>query len=260
MIKIKKLFYIPAFIFIQSIFQPVFAQDNPSTSNTTGGIGLSPIRLDISSSQKPLPITVTNSGSEAVTMQASVVNWTQNNGEDVFSDSSDLLITPPLFRLAPSNSKQIVRVGFENTSPTDQLINTEKAWRVFLEQLPDNSTSQTPTGGSQIKIRLRISIPVFLAPSHPVYNLTWKVGTPAIVDGQLNLIANNSGNIHQKIVTLTIKDENGNLLGQLNGPIYVLPGNSKSIKVSLKNSSGNSLHLSSDTEHEANSQTSLSIK
>jgi fimbrial chaperone protein len=99
-------------------------------------------------------VTIRNGGAEPVVVQLEVSSWSQREGEALLAPTTDLLATPPIFRI-PAGGTQLVRVGLRR-APDPQ---RELSYRLFLREVP----SATPSASS-IRITLSISLPVFVTP------------------------------------------------------------------------------------------------
>ena len=62
---------------------------------SAGTIGVSPVRVTLSDSQKIGSLSVRNDGAEPVTMQMEVLSWSQREGNAVFAATRELLANPP---------------------------------------------------------------------------------------------------------------------------------------------------------------------
>jgi len=60
-------------------------------------LGVSPVRVTLSDKQKMDTITVRNDGTEPVPMQLEVLNWSKEDGEDVFTPTRELIVNPTYF-------------------------------------------------------------------------------------------------------------------------------------------------------------------
>ena len=77
---------------------------------SAGSIGVSPVRVTLSDSQRIGSFSVRNDGAEPVTMQMELLSWLQREGSDVFATTRELLANPPIFTI-PAGGSQLVRVG-----------------------------------------------------------------------------------------------------------------------------------------------------
>ena len=62
-----------------------------------GSYAVKPVRIELSSRQLRTTIQVENLGVEPVTVQAHVVAWTANGGEEVQTENDEILLNPPIF-------------------------------------------------------------------------------------------------------------------------------------------------------------------
>ena len=96
-----------------------------------GTIGVSPVRVTLSDSQKIGSLSVRNEGTEPITMQMEVLSWSQREGKAVFAATRELLANPPIFTI-PAGNSQLVRVGLRRAPDAQR----ELSYRVILEELP----------------------------------------------------------------------------------------------------------------------------
>ena len=76
-----------------------------ATVVNAAAIGVSPVRVTLSDKQKIGTITVRNDGTEPVPMQLEVLNWSNEEGEDVFTSTRELIISPPIFTIPAGGSQ-----------------------------------------------------------------------------------------------------------------------------------------------------------
>jgi P pilus assembly chaperone PapD len=195
---------------------------------------VSPVRLELAPGQASTSLKVSNEGDEAKLLQVSIVGWTRQNGEDRYGPNdpdTGLIVTPPLFQVSPAGGSQLVRIGFLRP-PVAGL--TERAWRVIVEEVPKsvaaNPADTATAGAGSIKMRLRINLPLFLAPASPHQDLRWE--GQADTAGELRLVAINAGNVSERIDELLLKSaDQKTQFGRLPGPIYIFPGEHRVLKV-----------------------------
>src|SRR5690554_2907329 len=164
----------------------------------SSGFIISPVRIDLSKDKRVAALKVSNPGDAKVSIQVDVYSWHQTFGKDELEDTSDLLVTPPIFTIPPG-SGQIVRVGLRSQVSADM----EAPYRLHLTEIPSAQT-QTVNG---LSIATRISLPVFVEPldGQAQFKLDWKGELNS--DGDLLLIAQNNGDGHSKITGLTIRTQ-----------------------------------------------------
>ena len=156
---------------------------------SAGTIGVSPVRVTLSDSQKIGSLSVRNDGAEPVTMQMEVLSWSQREGNAVFAATRELLANPPIFTI-PAGSSQLVRVGLRRAPDAQR----ELTYRVILQELPPPPNPDL-TGA---RMTLRISLPVFVSPeieAKPV--LLWQAVRTS--QGALKISLSNKGNGHIQI-------------------------------------------------------------
>lgn len=176
-----------------------------------GSLGVNPVRLDISHHQPTAVLTLENQGDQMRSYQIETFSWTQENNEDRYSETRELIAVPPLFTLQPKQ-RQLVRVGVRRPSE-----DKEVAFRIFIQELPiENDHQPVPTG---IRTLLRIGIPVFLAPLKPLQKPELKWSAERSVEGVTALIVENPSGLHIQIGRLKLGSKDS-----LSMAMYVLPG------------------------------------
>jgi len=209
-----------------------------------GQLAVDPVRLDLSTQAPVAALTVRNAGAEPVLMQLEPLAWSQQDGEDRYTASDDLLATPPIFTVPPGGG-QIVRVGLRR--PVNSL--SEQSYRLFLQEQPRPAAAPSEPSVS-LRTILRIGVPVFVAPAAPARaDLRWR----ATRTGEgLRVEATNTGNVHAKLIGLDVSAPvDDKKLNVFEGLAYVLPGNSRHWLVQAGEfSQGERLRLWARTERE----------
>ena len=181
-----------------------------------GGFSVSPIRLEMQAGARAVSLQLGNGADRTKTVQVEAFRWTQVDGQDRYEPAPELVINPPLFRVAPG-AHQVVRAGFRGGAPDGDV---ERAYRVYLQELPDGDE---PTS-NQLRLLLRIGVPLFVSPQAPVRAVAvWALARDA--EGALNLELRNDGGRRLRIDALDIATPNtGDPPRSLAGLSYVLPG------------------------------------
>ena len=156
--------------------------------------GVSPVRVTLSDDQKISTIIVRNDGTEKVSMQMDVLNWSQEGGDDVLTPTRELIANPPIFTVPPGG-KQLIRVGLRRAPDVQR----ELTYRIAIQELappPDPDFVGT-------KMLMRISLPVFVLPDVDVKPvLSWQAArTP---QGALKISLTNNGNAHIQILNFKL--------------------------------------------------------
>jgi len=180
------------------------------------GWEIDPVRIELSPQQQTAALTVKNSSDQATSIQIQAVSWTQHDGKDIYAPTKELLVSPPIFTIAPK-SEQIVRVALRREADPK----SELAYRISLQELPPQ---QTPDFMG-VKVALRVSLPVFVQSLNggvaPI--MVWKISQ--MPDKQLQVALRNTGNAHIQIsdFALYVPGNNKPLAGE-SGSSYVLAG------------------------------------
>lgn len=192
------------------IFLPLLALS--ASLAHAGNFSVNPVRVELGQ-ENVAALTLRNTGNEVVAIQARLVRWEQEHGEDRFTSTRDVLVTPPIVEI-PAGATQLVRVGLRRAPDQD----TELSYRLFLQELP----SADQAGGTGLKMVTRLSLPVFVAPlaveAKPA--LRWVV--QAGPRGEILLAAYNGGNGHAQISNPSLVFEDSRRV-TLRGNHYLLP-------------------------------------
>ncbi len=161
---------------------------------SAASLAVSPVRATLSASQKVEAITVRNSGTEAVSLQLEVMNWSQQEGKNVYTATRELLVNPPIFTLPPGES-QLIRAGLRRAPDARY----EQTYRIFMQELPPPPDPDFV--GS--KMLLRLSLPVFVLPAYAAEpDLRWQATHTS--DGALKISLDNLGNAHIQIANFSL--------------------------------------------------------
>jgi fimbrial chaperone protein len=161
----------------------------PASAST---FNISPIRAELTNGHRTEALTITNAEDSPVVVQVRVVSWSQKGGAEQLEDTRELLATPPVLQIA-GNSQQIVRVALRREPDPAQ----ELTYRVIFEEVPQAA----PKDFTGLRVALRLSIPVFVAPAHGSAGaeVTWASSSRWLPNGQLELAATNNGSGHLQI-------------------------------------------------------------
>ena len=182
---------------------------------SAGSFGISPLRLELSGPVSTAALTVRNDEDAPALIQVETLQWTQDGGQEQLDPTTDLLVSPTVFTLPPKGT-QLVRVALRKSpDPTREL-----SYRVILQEVPPEASPDF-TG---LRVALRLSIPVFVAPTTPAKpDLAWSATLDE--NGAIVLRADNNGGAHARVLGFALTPESGT------GPVlqdtvatYVLPG------------------------------------
>ena len=181
---------------------------------SAGSFQVSPVRVELSPATPTAAITVRNeSPTDSVVVQLRATNWKQEKGEDVYSPSTELIATPPIFTMKPG-ATQTVRVGLRKADQGD----VQQTFRLYITEVPP-----PPKPGFQgLQVALNIGIPVFIAPKvktggQPV----WRAQIDS--NGRLVVTATNPANSHIQILDANFFDEQDKVaIAVTQQPRYIL--------------------------------------
>ena len=198
-------------------------------SAQAGEFMVSPTRFDLNSTREQAEaLTFTNHSDREVTVQVSIYEWTQPEGEaDQLRPTDEFVFFPRIVELA-AGSGGVVRFAYRGPEITDGV---DRAFRVKAQEIPAEVAPGT------LAFALGLSVPIFVHPQveHGDPELSW--GTPRIRGGTLlvDLINDGSGHARVSDPLLRFEDSQGGelLTAKAVGRPYVLPGASREFGIDL---------------------------
>lgn len=204
-----------------------------------GSLSVNPVRATLSVSQPVAALTVQNGGSEPAVVQLEVLSWAQHEGKDVYTPTSEMLATPPIFTV-PAGGSQLVRIGLRRAADPRQ----ELSYRLYLQEVPP----APKPGLDGLQVALRLGVPVFVLPSvkaAPV--LRWHA--TEIAPGQVKVTVVNSGNAHVQVANFKLLQADSALpLVTHQVAAYVMPGKSRDWVIKANPAPGATLRLAAQTD------------
>lgn len=189
-------------------------------------LNVDPVNIRFSPEQNIQAIEITNEDESAIALQFDIKNWQQDiNGNDMYSNTNDLLVTPSLVTI-PSGHTQLVRISLHKKVTTT----TEKCYRLIIREiLPADNASISKQ--RNLKISLQMILPIFTntkSVSHPIYN--WSFDKTS--DNKTMIKVTNRGSNHFLVTELCLKNRENLTLYQQSGLFsYILPGASRKFKL-----------------------------
>lgn len=177
-----------------------------------GAITVSPLRVELNARHPVAALDVSNESDDPVSVELERFAWSQAGGEDLYTESGELIATPTVFDLPPHGT-QTLRVALRSPSGTG-----EQAFRLYARELPRPSVVRE----SGLQIALRIGIPVFFV--NPSGKPQLKAATLPGDPGKLQLRVNNAGARYTRVLGIDIKDAGGTLVFHSTSPVYLLAG------------------------------------
>jgi fimbrial chaperone protein len=203
-----------------------------------GTFSVDPVRVSLSAGHSIDAVTIRNSSPETIVLQLDVSSWSQREGQPLLAPTTDVLATPPIFRIA-AGATQLVRIGLRR-APDPQ---RELAYRLLLREVP--SVNSSPSG---IHIVLSISLPVFVTPlAKPSPQVKWRAQLGP--DGLMHIEAVNLGNAHVRLAHFELTQAGYEVASQT-VPGYLLADDNRSwlLQPGSRVSPGASLHIHAITD------------
>jgi fimbrial chaperone protein len=172
-------------------------------------IEVAPVVIDLQPGQQSTVITLTNRSGEPTAAQLRVFGWRQSATGEELLPTEEVLVSPPVFQLAPG-AAQVARLVLRPSSDPG-----ERTFRILVDELPPPLAA-----ASGVRLALRLSLPVFVpsAAAAPP-SLAWRISP----DGKLTVT--NSGRRHERLTDLRLVAADGSDI-PLQSPTtpYVLGG------------------------------------
>jgi fimbrial chaperone protein len=200
-----------------------------------GGLTILPVRLELSSERGIGAFSITNDSDQPVMLDVRVLRWAQKDGDDQYTETRELLVTPPAVTLAP-RATQIVRIGLRRSPEAVR----ELTYRLFVTEVP----SPGSLSKSNVTMSLRLSVPIFVrsvAAASP--SVEWKLERKQ--NGEVALRAINSGAMHYQLADLRLSHA-GVVIATHREPAYLLAEQEKSLRLTFEPQatlSGSSMEL-----------------
>ena len=198
------------------------------------------MRIDITRSARSAELRLTNTASEELSVQIDVRAWSQDSGADELIETQELLAVPPLVTIPPGE-RQIVRIGHLATPSPD----LEKSFRVIVTELSPNSRGPN---GSALSMRLRLSIPVFVAPGSGTAAPNVVLDRLEHGTGDAAVTLRNAGTAHVKIDRVEFRQGGewsvlpGEALSQIR---YLLPNTSARLAIPQRLADAEAIRITS---------------
>ncbi|MEP7329741.1 MAG: fimbria/pilus periplasmic chaperone [Betaproteobacteria bacterium] len=211
---------LPALI-VAGLFAPPHA--------AAGEYSVSPLRIELDREARSSAVTLTNSGTERMDFQISVMGWAQEaDGRERYTPSNEIVFFPKILSLQPGESR-VVRVGVQAIP-----VATERTYRLFIEPL-QIQPKEALQPGANIAVNLRFALPVFVKPPQRV--AAGDIDDATLQKGVLKLVVRNTGNEHLRMedgLVVTGRDAKGvEVFTERVDNRYVLAGMSRAIAFTL---------------------------
>lgn len=186
-----------------------------------GQFTITPVRIFMSPKERAVAVTVTNDSDEEVVMQADLYTWKQKeDGSDDLALTEDLILTPPILKLAP-HGRQVVRLARLTPPPAG----VQLTYRLIVREVPEARSSAQ----IQLQVALAFSLPVFISP--PGVKRDLQCGVERSAPDQVRAVCSNAGTAYTQIRALEVRDEKGARLAARDGGGYLLPAVRRSFDI-----------------------------
>ena len=125
-------------------------------SAVAGSLQVTPVSFELEPPAAST-LTVANEGDATTWLQVRVFAWTQRDGEDVLTETSDVLVSPPVAQVAPG-VEQLFRIVAAGTLDASA---AQSNYRLLVDELPDEPLGE----GQSVRVLLRYSLPLSITPA-----------------------------------------------------------------------------------------------
>jgi fimbrial chaperone protein len=187
-----------------------------------GAFSVTPVRIYMKPNDRAVALTIVNEGTTEVALQADMNSWTQQpDGSDVIELTEDMIVSPPIIKLAPK-ARQVVRLA--RLQPPD--LGRQLTYRLIVREVPEATAPRDKT--IQVPIALALSMPVFITPPHAARVVDC---TLSRTDAQaLEARCANTGTAYAQIREILVSRGDATL-ARFEGGTYILPGASRILAV-----------------------------
>jgi fimbrial chaperone protein len=187
-----------------------------------GVFSVTPVRINMSPRDRATAVTITNDGDEELVMQADIYSWRQKpGGEDDLALSEDLILSPPILKLAP-RSRQVVRLARVRTVDTGR----QQFYRLIVREIPEAKPADKNV---QLQVALAFSLPVFITP--PKTNRAFECAAARTGGDAVQVSCENTGDTFIQLRDIALAGPGGDPLASRESGFYILPGIKRTIDI-----------------------------
>jgi len=201
----------------------LFGAAGPARADLSPSLGhnveISPTTLDLGSLGSTTTCTVLNNGTAQTSSQIRLRSWFQAYGQDVLTETNDVVASPPFISLDPG-ARQIVRIANLAANPGS----SEICFRLLLNELP-SAGNLTNSG---VTVLIAFSLPVFVAgvDARPPQLTAHFTSGP---DGRPAIQFVNAGDIHARLADVSYNAQGRTIFTMPGLAGYVLPHSTRVI-------------------------------
>lgn len=184
-----------------------------------GAFSVAPVRIYMTEKDRATAVTLINEGTTPVVLQADINTWSQKpDGTDELVLTEDLILSPPIIKLAP-NSRQVVRLVLLSSAD----LNRQLTYRLIVREIPE-ATAPPKENTIEVPIALALSMPIFITPSSAKREVNCTLIKLPRQDVQAK--CTNSGTAYAQIREVLLQ-RSGKTFARFEGGVYILPGAQK---------------------------------
>ncbi len=168
----------------------------PGVAHSQAAMRVQPLTVDVASPSQASAVTLQNNGDEDLTLQMRVFKWSQVDGRDELTPTTEVVASPPVARIPPG-SNYTIRIA---RTAGAVAAGTEASYRLWVDELPPPALLREE--GGEVDVRLRFDLPVFFRGAGTSPRVSWDVrqsGPDLVVEGT------NSGSQHARIQGLEVR-------------------------------------------------------
>ncbi len=191
-----------------------------------GPFSVTPVRIYMTPQDRAVAVTINNEGDSELVMQADLYTWKQKpNGEDDLELTEDLLLSPPIIKIA-GKSRQVVRLARLQPPDLDQ----QQSYRLIVREIPEAAPS---SANLQLQIAIAFSLPVFITPPNAKHQLDCAAQKTAM--DKVSVTCTNTGNAYAQIIDLTLEKSLDNKITARTKGGYILPTITRTFDITSEN-------------------------
>ena len=186
-----------------------------------GIFSVTPVRVYMKPQDRAVAITLKNDGDTPVVLQADIYSWSQNaNGKDKLDLTEDMLLSPPIIKLAPG-AHQVVRLAMLTARDP----NRQMTYRMILREVPEAVKSSKRIA---VPIALALNLPIFITPPHASREV--RCAVKSVEKHAVAVQCHNTGNAYAQLRSVILK-RGDRVLAHFKGGVYILPGAARTVKL-----------------------------
>ena len=120
----------------------------PATAGAQASLRVQPLSVDVVSPSQESSITLLNNGNETISLQLRVFEWSQVDGQDRLTPTTEVVASPPVARIAPG-SNYTIRIARTVGAAAP---GTEDAYRLWVDELPPSLGWNAQQVGDEVEV------------------------------------------------------------------------------------------------------------